>query len=223
MNEQSDERHKVHDSFGVLSAPMSAVILDVSLQGMAIQSPLNLKVNNKVSLNLRNGKTVSHLDASVVWSFLEGAIHNGSDEAPVYRAGLMFSNTLNSMGKETIDFIHDNLTYSLQKRMFQRFKVENRDRIRVEQNISFFVKMIGISDMLIETRFPIEVDSQPLIQMSLGNERFRGKGRTAYMNRPNAMQGQEIYQLGIEFVDLDEKNIFVLENYILNKKMNSDA
>jgi len=223
MDRYDHNRLEVRDSFGVVSAPMSASILNISVQGMAIQTPLNLKVNNRVSLNLRNGKTVSQLNANVVWSSLEGYRQQDEDNVPLYRAGLMFTNTINESGTMTMNFIHSSIGQSLQKRMFQRFKVERNDTIQIDMNIDFFVRKIGLEGMLIETRFPLEVDSRLLIQMSLGSSLIRVTGKATYVNQVLVRPGHETYHLGILFVDIDAKNRSVLEDYIINRKSETDS
>lgn len=216
MKKRRHKRYEVEKLNGHILYPIDAHILNISLNGMAIESTRKLNVNKEFTLNIRNGRTLDRLTGNVVWCTLSRTARSKTNETvPIYKAGLKFHDILTDKGKSVYTFIDTNKETKLQTRFFARFKPTRSKKIHIDYVCGFHVKMISLSGMLIDTDFFMDLNTVFNISITHRDVSLRLKGRVAYANQSRDSVGDTSCRLGIEFIDLSEEDRGILKKYIL--------
>src|SRR4030042_5373261 len=131
MNQQNDEgrRHKryaVNGVHGNVLYPADLEVLNISIDGAAIETTKRLELNREYILKIKHKDSVLNLRGRIIWSNLTYREKKGSGEiTPVYRAGVRFTDTLTEKTKMLINFIEENKIRTIDKRLIgMRFKVD---------------------------------------------------------------------------------------------------
>ncbi len=217
MSEEAEKRrHRRYEVEGVngsLTFAVDVKIVNLSLEGMAIETGRRLNVNTDYSVRLKQGDEHLELTGKIVWSTLTRTVKTPEgDIKPVYRAGIRFVDVLDEKSRSIISFIENNRIVTLEKRILGRFKINSGNAL-LKYPQDYIVKRLSLSGMLIETELPLEPEDQ--VEMSLrlpDNGELNFTGRVANV-QPREGEG-EFYRIGVEFLDLDQKNREILTNYL---------
>lgn len=185
----------------------NAKILNMSLDGMALETSDYLQVGRSYSLRLtREGEELS-LTGCVVWCRMVGTSRTeGGDAAPVYSAGLQFENLLSGTAREIHRFLGSNAVVSLEKRLFGRFRLHQEETADLDFQASFRVEKISLSGMQIDSDTFVEPETVLDLEMRLGGHSVITSGRVVHGIRLEPQPGVEsASRLGIEFVNMDEQ------------------
>lgn len=199
-------RYTVEGVRGSLRLSMDATILNLSVDGMALETNSWLSVGRKYSFKLRrNGGDDILLGGEVVWCNLVRTARDASGETlPVYRAGIKFDDVLSETAREVRSFIEQNAVVRLDStRLFGRFRIPEKGAdVALEQD--FEVRKISFSGMLIEADFVPDLESRFRIEIESATRPVAVAVRVAHvkeLENPDAA-GAEI---GVEFLDLTEE------------------
>jgi len=194
-------------------------ILDISLCGIAIKADRRLNMDCEYLLRLDNkGEHVS-VKGTVVRSSLVGTEKRSTGEkVPIYIAGLKFRN---DMADLVADFLHHFSSAKAtgaaipgNKRLSVRFHITTPLKAVLKFPAQYRVKVISLGGMLIETEHALELENRLQMELSYTNvNTISFQGRVA--SRQNiGVEGHPRWEIGIEFLDLREKDKAVLKEFI---------
>jgi hypothetical protein len=206
-------RYELQGIGGTLRYDMNARVLNLSLDGMALETSAWLHVGKSYRLRVGAGDDAVDLDGTVVWCHLLGSRGRG-DGGPVYQAGVHFGETLSEKAQRLLSFIRRAGVIGVVTRVFGRFKLRREEAVDVAFEHHFEVRRLSVSGLLIEAdllpevgaRFVLEVDTPfgPLSPTVV--VRSLEQGRTA--------EGQPTSHIGVAFDHLAADDRRVLEQVI---------
>lgn len=203
---EEKRRHRRYDVEGVkgrLRMSMDATILNLSVDGMALETHSWLSVGRKYSFKLRRDEHGDiPLTGEVVWCNLVRTARDESGETlPVYRAGVKFDDVLSDTAQEVRSFIEKNAVVRLDTtRLFGRFRVpEQGADVALDQ--SFEVRRISFSGMLIEADFVPDLEARFRVELQSGEDPVAVAVRVAHVEELDDPDGARA-AVGVEFLDL---------------------
>ena len=220
-------RHKrieinVMEVSGTVMFTSEVKIIDISVDGIAVETTKLLNINKSYALRLKDSnKAISH-KGTVVWSSLSRTRRgSGGDVIPVYKAGLKFAEMPPEKAAEILNFIEANKKdkgYPEKgRRLNVRFNINNSANATMNLPGSYMVKKISLGGMLIKSVHDLEIESRVPMELSLQDDNpVKFVGRVASCLKTDSDNGKE-YDIGIEFLDLtddDRKNLAVFIDYV---------
>lgn len=202
------ERYDTRDVSGSLLFQTQVDILNISLTGLAVESPHRLEIDRTYDLRIAHDQERVSLSGRVVWCRLAATRRQDKGEiAPVYRAGLRFENTLSDKSQELVRFIEHNAILTLEQRIFGRFKFRAEGSVALDARYDFVVSNLSLAGMRIETDLIPEPDSRFDMRIRLGEMEVAIRGRIAHVQRRGpAAAGKKrmAAAAGVEFVETPE-------------------
>jgi len=190
-------------------------VLNISVEGAAIETTKRLDVNREYTFKITYKDTALSLRGRVVWALLSYREKKGSEEIiPFYRAGIMFTDTLTEKAITLISFIEENKIKTPEKRLGGvRFKIANPKSVKINYPYTYELKKISLSGMLIETEYPLELNSQHDVEIYLSEYALSIVCRIAHCEKIESHDVTK-YSIGIEFVKILENDIRILEDFL---------
>lgn len=184
-----------------------ARILNLSLDGVALETSDYLQIGRSYSLKLTQGDEELMLRGRIVWCQMVGTSRAGDgDTAPVYSVGVQFENLMSGTAREVHRFLGANAVVSLEKRLYGRFRLRGLETADVDCQATFRVATISLSGMEIESDTPVEPEAVLDLEIRLGDRPLKIIGRVVHGLRLEPESGAESATLlGIEFVDMNEE------------------
>ncbi len=214
---RTNARYQVEGINGSFLFTTGARVLNLSLDGMSIETNSPLKIGREYSLRLDEGSHHMPLKGTVVWCTLVKTARDGRGEIqPVFRAGVHFADIMSSKANELRSFIHKNAVLSLENRLFGRFRIEAERPADLSLEAEFTVHQISLSGMLVETKVAPPVDTQCQLVVEVGSVKFEAAARIVRVERQDA-GGETIAGpafVGIEFTELSKESTLTLESFI---------
>jgi hypothetical protein len=219
MSENNDnrrcKRYFVDGMHGNLLYSSDLEILNISIDGAAIETTKRLELNREYAFKIKYKDINLTLKGRVVWAILISKEKKDSKTSvPVYRAGVAFADTLSEKTNMLLDFIEENKIKIFEDRIGTvRFKITNTDNIRIDLPHRYKVKKISLAGMLAETEYPLEIDSDHDIELFLNDNVVNIVGRIVNCEKLQAEKA-DIYDIGIEFMQMSDRDIKLLEDYL---------
>ncbi len=193
-------------------------VVDISISGISLQANRRLNIGSDYTLKLEGGKTIS-LKGTVIWSSLiEAQKGSQGDRIPIYSAGMRFKD----MSAEKIT----ELQYLIESHKIEEAHVIGGTRLNIRFHIKglenviliypddYRVKSISLGGMLIECGLHFELQSRIPMEMFIHDDNpLKFVGRVVSC-RAIVKEGQEQHEIGIEFLDLPEKDRELLSSFI---------
>jgi Tfp pilus assembly protein PilZ len=213
-----NKRYDVQNVSGSLIFTIDVNVINMSLDGMAVESSKRLNVGRVYSLKIVHNDKKIRLTGNVVWCVLTRSDSSGDGAVvPVYKAGLEFEDVISDRAKELVDFMEGNVVIKLEKRLFGRFKLKPKEPVNLDSEVDFLVKTISLSGMLIETEILPELDSIFDMEVKFNSSTIFIRGRVAHIKQVSEENHQQLSRLGIEFVDVSREAKKSLEEFILQE------
>lgn len=194
-------------------------VLDISLCGIAIKADRRLNMDCEYLLRLDNKGEHISVKGVVVRSLLVGTEERGSGgRVPIYIAGLKFRD---DMADLVANFLHHfssaratEAAFTGNRRLSVRFHITTPMKAVLKFPAQYRVKVISLGGMLIVTDHALELESSLQMELSYNDENtISFQGRVA--SRQNTgVEGHPCCEIGIEFLDLREKDKAVLTEFI---------
>jgi hypothetical protein len=216
-NKRRHKRYVVGRIFGNLLYSTEVNIVNLSIDGAAIETTKRLELNREYPFKIRYKGTLLNLKGLVVWSVLSQSKKKDSGEViPVYKAGLKFTELLDEKTKILLKFIEESKVKSTEKRLLGiRIKIaesENKN-IKIDFPYRYDVKKISLSGMLVEIEHPFELNARHHMELFLNKDVLNIVGRIAYCDK-NTSNEDTKYDIGIEFVDMSDNDKVLLKEFI---------
>jgi len=218
MAENSDNRrhtrYMVEDIHGNVLYTADIEVLNISVDGAAIETARRLEVNREYTFRINYRDISLSLKGNVVWALLTTRLKKDTqDSVPVYRAGVKFTDVLSEKAEALLKFIEENRGKKTGTRLGGiRFNIANGKKITMGLPRKYCVKKISLSGMLVETEYPLSLDEQYDIELFLNGDAIPIVGRIAYCREIDAHRSQ--YDIGIEFVMLTDSAKGLLQHFL---------
>lgn len=199
-------------------------IINISIGGVSLRADKQLNIGSEYTLRIDGkGKTLS-LKGVVVWCQLSESLKDPSGNViPLYRAGIKFTDAGKEKSNEIAGFIKAHMKDISKQvdvadmkgtRVHLRFLIEDPDSAILDVREQCRAKKIGLGGMLIESDHPIESESKYPMEIVIAEDRsIRFTGRVA--SCVPVKKGDRVrYDIGIEFLDLSERNRGLLHEFI---------
>jgi c-di-GMP-binding flagellar brake protein YcgR len=225
-NTRRQKRYKV-DSTNIRGTIIFANYLkinDISVGGISLTTEKRLTIGNEYTLKLQGEDTQLTVKGTVMWSLLSESIADSiGNIIPIFKTGIQFMDLSTEQENEIIKFIEAHKkepeekidVYSLSgNRLFVRFRLKEADKATLQEQDDYKVKNISLSGLLIESKHALKLEDKINMQMALPDNKiisFLGRVVTCTMTKPVE---SESYDIGMEFIDIAEKDEEVLKNFI---------
>ena len=200
-------------------------ILDISLGGVSLKADKRLNPGVEYIIKIRARDKMINLRGEIAWAVLSDhrETPNG-DVIPIYKAGLKFTHLSDEKSSEIVKFIEnykrevDSAMFICQlydKRLFKRLRIDTPEGATVLHRYEGCkVKALSFSGMLMESEFALNIEDRIPMQLTLVEDKaitFQGRVASCSLIADNIPQ---LYDMGIEFLEMSEKNKDTLREFI---------
>ncbi len=204
---------------GQLTFATEVTLLDISMGGISLKADRRLNIGCKYVIKLEDKKKTIALKGEVAWSALSGTKMTPEGETiPLYTAGMKFIALSQEKSAELLDFVEhhrkEEVPPAADRRHNVRFLIGDPRKAILNYPSDYKVKVVSLSGMLIETSHALENESRIPMELSLHDESrisFVGRVVTCQMTGKN---DKKQYDIGIEFIDVTDKDREVLASFI---------
>jgi hypothetical protein len=209
------KRYIVDGIQGNVFYPANLEVLNLSIDGAAIETTKWLDLNREYTLKIKYKDVVLNLRGRVVWAILTSQKKRGSDKViPVYRAGVRFTDTLSEKTTMLINFIEENKIRTLEKRLVGvRFKIANTQNVQIDYPYEYEVKKMSLSGMLVETEYVLDINSNYDMELFLNENVLNILGRVAYCEKIDSNDVIK-YNIGMEFAEMSDNDREILKEFL---------
>ena len=194
-------------------------IHNISLGGVALSLHKRLNMGDKYTLKIESESNTISLEGVVVWEKMTNLTKEVKGKKfPIYEIGLSFDEVLTGKGADLLKFINGNIFDKAIKTRVRgiRMKIIQPEKtVILDDRDSYYVKMIGLGGMLIESKEELNIEDRFPMEMSFSEDKkpIKFLGRTAYcMEIPG--KTPQCYDTGIEFIEMSEKDRARLKEFI---------
>lgn len=214
-NKRRQPRFVVEGVHGRMVFASQVEVLNMSVSGVALTADRRLNIGTEYTLKLEVGDHELTVKGVVVWSTLSEIKKNAKgEEAPVYSAGMRFTDVLSQRLMELLTFIDSHKRIPENRLGGMRFHIDAPGRAQLAYPTAYRVKVISRSGMLIETDGILELESRYPMDVSLDDgDPIRFTGRVAFATEVEE-DGRSLWDVGIEFLELDAGAAARLDGFI---------
>jgi hypothetical protein len=203
---RSHKRYNVEGVCGNVHYLSDLNIINISIDGAAIETTKRLDVNREYRFKIDYKGTPLCVRGLVVWSQL---IHSEKKESgeliPIYRAGVKFVDIMDKRANTLMSFIEDNKVRTTERRLGGvRCKIATPQNIKIGYPYGYDVKMISLSGMEIETEHPLDPASMHDMELVLNEKVLNIIGRITNCVEV-ASENLTKYSMGVEFVEISDE------------------
>ena len=195
-------------------------VIDISISGISLKANRRLNIGSDYTLKLEGRKTIS-MKGTVVWcSLIETREVAQGEMMPIYSAGMQFKDMSTERVTELQHLIESHKIEEVHviggTRLNIRFHIKDPENAILIYPDDYKVKTISLGGMLIECLRNLEIESRIPMEMFIHDDNpLKFVGRVASCQGIDK-EGQKQYDIGIEFLDLTEKDREVLASFIAN-------
>jgi hypothetical protein len=218
---QEQRRHKrysvdISTVSGRLMFASDVKILDISIGGISLKADKRLNMGSEYLLKLEGKGKLLRVKGLVVWSSLSGSREiPGGEAVPIYTAGMRFSKISTEKIAEILDFVEYHKKEEAHQvsglRTNVRFHISGPEKAVLQYPENYKVKEVSLSGMRIECSCPLGVEVRLPMELSLQDD-----VPITFFGRVVMCQdaGEGRYAIGIEFLDLKDRDKGVLSAFI---------
>ncbi len=206
------------DDLDVQTATISSeavAIRDISPVGISVAAPKQLGIGKEYKVKFGSGERLFATTALVKWEkpVGKGKISDREVE-PLYLAGLEFVEVLTAKALPIVEFISRQIEAGDRRLRGIRFRLLSDQTVVLDHLEIYFVRIISLDGMLIETRQKLTPGSVFPMELLLGDDEMPlfFRGRIAHCNAAGNGNGAR-YDVGIEFVEMNELDKQRLSNF----------
>ncbi len=200
-------------------------ILDISLGGVSLKTDKKLEPGREYQITLGDGKKSIDMKGVIVRSEVCGTETRANGEkVSLYATGMRFDGTQTdklSLFLHAVDQKKKKVKAPLvaaERRLSVRFQIDGPGVNMLSAPSAFKVKTISMSGMLIETDQPLEIGRCIPMGVALWDDPLNIVGRVV-MCRIKADGGRTFHDIGVEFMQLTEKDKKALKAFTDNLAM----
>jgi hypothetical protein len=220
---QNQRRHKRYrlDSLeinGKMNLVNRVEIIDISISGVSLKVDKKLELGREYTIRLGDRKKEFDVKGVIVRSEVCG-VEDKTNGKIAYAAGMMFNGgqlDKLAMFLYALDQKKKMNAVAAERRLNVRFQITTPGENVLSYPAQFKVRLISLSGMLIQTEHPLEVESRLPMGLSLHDDnRVSLTGRVVTCQKKED-GGRTYYEIGVEFVDVAEKDKVALKAFTDN-------
>jgi len=209
VDRRRHKRYQVEGVSGNVHYLSDLNIINISLDGAAIETTKRLEVNREYRFKIDYKGTPLCVKGSVVWSQL---IHSEKKETgeliPVYRSGVKFIDIFDKKANTLLSFLEENKEKTSERRLGGvRCKMASPQDIKVGFPYEYEVKMISLSGMEIETGHSLDPNSLHDMEIVLNEKEVLNITGRIVNCAEIASENFTKYSMGVEFVEVSDKEM----------------
>lgn len=181
-------------------------VLNLSLDGMALETSDYLQVGRVYGLKLMQDDEELALRGRVVWCRMVGTkrLEDG-ETAPLYSAGLQFENLISGAAREVHRFLGSNAVIAVEKRLFGRFRLHDDRTADLGHEASFHVQTLSLTGMEIDSDTFVDPETVVDLELRVGDQVLATRGRVVHGRRlPPRPEAESTARLGVEFTHMTD-------------------
>lgn len=208
-------------------------ILDISLSGLSFKADRRLNMGCNYLLKVKDKSRILNAKGTIVWSLInenKKGIHG--DIIPIYTAGMKFTDVSNEKLIEIAKFIEDCKktvfvgdhkkkldeqvdAYKLSElRHFIRVRINTPEDLMKNYQECFRVKELSLTHMHIESKQALEIERKFNMKLSFPDDKTISVLGCVASCCVRKHIDPEHYTIGIEFIDMSEKDRETLREFI---------
>ena len=214
-NLRRNKRHVVEGIEGNVLYTSDIEVLNLSIDGAAIETAKRLELNRTYTFKIKYHDSFISLRGCVVWAILVSKVDkNTGAVTPVYRAGIRFTDTLSEKAGMLLQFIEDNRIKKRENRFGGvRFNISSTEHMKVDLPHEYKVIKISLSGMLVETEYPLVIESHYNIELFINSHNLKIVGRVVY-SKEYVVDNAVKYEIGMEFFEISEDDERILQEFL---------
>jgi c-di-GMP-binding flagellar brake protein YcgR len=199
-------------------------ILDMSVGGIAIQTDKRLKIGGEYSITIEGKGRILNVKVIVAWSSLIKTIRDAENNIiPIYKAGLKFTDISGETVNEIVNFLEDykrdsdkqvDLFRLNGRRLHVRIHIEDPEKAALNLPENYNVKNLSRGGMLIESQNVVPIESKFPMALVLNEDKIINFSGRVVSCRLMQEEERNFYYIGIEFLDISEKDTGILSEFI---------
>lgn len=199
-------------------------ILNISIAGVALKTEKKMAVGSKYRLTIEGKEMAFTVTGKVAWSTLKESIKDSlGNIIPIYITGMQFTDLADEKIREITDFIEAHGEAEEKKeeeykrtgrRLYVRFNIIGQDQATLYYYENYTIKDFSLGGMRIESEQTLEPEKKIQMEVFLTEDKHIAiVGRVASCRLISGKE-PEIYDIGIEFIDITEDSKEKLEAFI---------
>jgi Tfp pilus assembly protein PilZ len=220
QEERRNKRYtfKITEVEGKMMFASEVKIIDISIDGISVKTNRQFNIGSEYLLKLDDKKKVISLKGTVVWSSLSESRKGPGGLVPIYTVGMKFNNISVEKITELLEFIEghkkEEVPVTGGQRLNVRFHIKGPENATLKFPAMYKVKTVSLGGMLIECMRDLEVDSRIPMELAVHDDKpIKFMGRVVSCKIID-VGGLKLYDIGIEFLDLTDKDREVLTTFI---------
>ncbi len=206
-------RYSVHDLLGSFEVEIPADLLNISLLGMSVRSPVVLAVGQHMAFELGEGSNSVRVGGRIVWCRPTDPGRAGDAVSEGYfDVGIQFDEGLLHQAEALLRFLDSSTIVSMTMGVYGRFELDYEVPIKLRQRHELRVKELSSIGIVAETDVALSEESQIDLELPLAERRFISRARVVWV-RPVA-GGPAPMRSGMEFYQPTEHHLELLRGYI---------
>lgn len=199
-------------------------VLNISVGGLAFSTDKYLTMGGIYVLRLESKGSSLFLQGTIVWSKQHKNFHGDTGTLPVNHFGMKFLHASDTQRRDIEKFIRDHFVeyqridevpkYIGGIRIHVRCHINNPEKAVINCSEGYKLKKISQSGILIESANLLKTGERVPMQMTLAERKhvtFWGRIVTCHAIQ---MKERLLYDIGIEFVEMTEKDRVMLGDFI---------
>lgn len=208
-------RFEVHGVEGWVVHLAEVGAVNVSADGLAIESPAWLPVGRRYSVTFERRDEPLTVTGSVVWSSLVSTRKTpAGDVAPIYRAGIQFGGALTPRAEGILSFLREGSTFDPEARVFGRFDLPPGVSVTLEARQPVRLAELSLNGGLLEATDALEPGARVLAELDLDGAVVRPRGRIVHTSSNADGNGQQRCRMGVEWTEMDAEDRAVVARFL---------
>lgn len=210
---------------GTMTFARHVKILDMSAGGVALKASRRLNLGSEYTLRIEYHEKALTVKGTVIWSMIGESVSNSRGERiPVYTAGMKFKDISEEKIQEIISFIKEykENTAGQSGAKLSGFRHSIRVHIRRPDTAvlnfpeNYKVKNLSLGGMLVESEQKPDLETRLPMELTFAEDKtIYFWGRIASFNLVKEKERDiEHYEMGVEFLDMSEKDRDILSKFI---------
>jgi hypothetical protein len=226
LERRQHRRYEVSNLEGTLVLSVDAVVSNISLSGMAVESPTPFTVGQSYSVRMGTPELGLELTATTRWCELSRPTNDLASATPdlasatptsaeaQYKTGLSFDDLFSGTSDSFRRLLESRMAVDLEERLCGRVEPKSPEPVHLSATTPFTVQCISVGGMLVATESDAELDSRIKVDVVLGGDRLLATSRVASVAQSIVVGRRVRHQLGLQFLDLGEEEGRLLTEFV---------
>jgi len=213
LNNRRSLRYHVQGLLGSFKLEIQADLLNLSLFGLSVRTPVALGPSKQVMCELGEEPDTVSVQGGVVWCRPANQARGAeAAQAGYFDLGVRFNEDLLNKAEGLLRFLDNSTIVKLTKGVYGRFELDYQIPIKLRHRHELKVKEISSSGIMAETDVPLSPENRIDLELPLKDRRFISRARVVWV-REDGDDG-EPQRLGMEFYEPTQKQSELLRGFI---------